>query len=73
MVGMGALVTKSVPDFHLVFGQPARSIGYVCRCGKVLALHDDLSPNQNHELLCAACGLEYIVQNGSILEQTPPT
>lgn len=24
MVGMGALVTKSVPDFHLVIGAPAR-------------------------------------------------
>src|SRR5439155_21942603 len=30
MVGMGAVVTRSVPDFHLVIGNPARSIG--CRC-----------------------------------------
>ena len=33
MVGMGSVVTKSVPDFHLVLGSPARSIGAVCKCG----------------------------------------
>src|SRR4030095_11779942 len=33
MVGMGSVVTKSVPDFHLVIGNPARSIGAVCKCG----------------------------------------
>jgi acetyltransferase-like isoleucine patch superfamily enzyme len=73
MVGMGALVTRSVSDFHLVIGQPARSIGYVCRCGKVLGLQADLPQSQEHKLLCAACGLAYIVQNGMVLEQTPPS
>src|SRR6516165_7563356 len=33
MVGMGSLVTRSVPDFHLVVGRPASSVGCVCRCG----------------------------------------
>ena len=33
MIGMGALVTKSVPDFHLAIGHPAKSVGCVCRCG----------------------------------------
>src|SRR5204862_6402420 len=33
MVGMGSIVTKSVPDFHRVLGSPARSIGAVCTCG----------------------------------------
>ena len=32
MVGMGTLVTKSVPDFHLALGHPAHSVGCVCRC-----------------------------------------
>src|SRR5437879_5739711 len=36
MVGMGSLVTRSVPDFHLVIGSPARSVGCVCRCGLLL-------------------------------------
>lgn len=73
MVGMGALVTKSVPDFHLVVGQPARSIGYVCRCGKVLALHADLPQQAEHSLSCPACGLAYVAHNGSLFEQTPPS
>src|SRR5262249_47374123 len=36
MVGMGSLVTKSIPDFHLALGHPARSVGCVCRCGQLL-------------------------------------
>ena len=31
---MGSVVTRSVPDFHLVMGNPARFAGYVCRCGE---------------------------------------
>src|SRR4029453_5060796 len=34
MVGMGSIVTRSVPDFHLAIGSPARSVGCVCRCGE---------------------------------------
>ena len=33
MVAAGALVTKNVPDHTLVLGMPARTVGYVCRCG----------------------------------------
>jgi UDP-2-acetamido-3-amino-2,3-dideoxy-glucuronate N-acetyltransferase len=40
MVGMGSLVTRQVPDYHLVHGHPARSMGCVCRCGEVLERFD---------------------------------
>jgi UDP-2-acetamido-3-amino-2,3-dideoxy-glucuronate N-acetyltransferase len=36
MVGAGSVVTKDVPDFGLVVGNPARLIGYVCKCGERL-------------------------------------
>src|SRR5262249_56128235 len=31
MVGMGSVVTRSVPHFHLVVANPARSIASLCR------------------------------------------
>ncbi len=73
MIGMGALVTKSVPDFHLAIGVPACSVGYVCRCGKVLAMISNLDPIAESKLTCAACGLEYAHHEGRITELTPPS
>lgn len=72
MIGMGALVTRSVPDFHLAIGQPARSVGYVCRCGKVLAMKAEVAVQGEHKLTCAACGLEYSRREDVITELTPP-
>lgn len=42
MVGAGAVVTKNVPDYGLVVGNPARLIGFVCPCGQKLALQNDV-------------------------------
>jgi acetyltransferase-like isoleucine patch superfamily enzyme len=33
MVGSGSVVTKDVPDYGLVVGNPAKLIGFVCKCG----------------------------------------
>jgi acetyltransferase-like isoleucine patch superfamily enzyme len=71
MVGMGSLVTKSVPDFHLVLGNPARSVGCVCRCGAVLLRFHAAAPTEE-EVTCSACGLRYGVRAGTVLELAPP-
>lgn len=36
LVGAGAVVTKDVGDFWIVFGNPATLRGYICKCGKKL-------------------------------------
>ncbi|HLC50571.1 MAG TPA: acyltransferase [Candidatus Nanoarchaeia archaeon] len=33
MVGAGSVVTKDVGDYRLVYGNPARVMGFVCACG----------------------------------------
>jgi UDP-2-acetamido-3-amino-2,3-dideoxy-glucuronate N-acetyltransferase len=70
MIGMGSLVTKSIPDFHVAIGQPARSIGYVCRCGQMLAKVQNHSAARNEptEYCCLTCELGYLVQNGNVSE-----
>lgn len=64
MVGMGAVVTRSVPDFHLVVGQPARTIAYVCRCGEPFAQ----ARVGGFEAWCPSCGRGYRVHEGQVLE-----
>jgi len=46
MVGAGSVVTKDVENNSLVVGNPAKPIGFVCKCGR--RLEDDLQ--------CPKCG-----------------
>jgi UDP-2-acetamido-3-amino-2,3-dideoxy-glucuronate N-acetyltransferase len=72
MVGMGSVVTRSVPDFHLVVGHPARSVGCVCRCGEPFLRFDPGARPEYDARTCPACGLSYAVQAGQVIELTPP-
>ena len=36
MIGAGSVVTNDVPDFGLVYGNPAELRGFVCYCGRKL-------------------------------------
>jgi UDP-2-acetamido-3-amino-2,3-dideoxy-glucuronate N-acetyltransferase len=49
MVAAGAVVHRDVEPYTLVAGNPARAVGFVCRCGQRLG--DDLT---------CACGLAYV-------------
>lgn len=48
MIGAGSTVTQDVPDYALIVGNPARQIGWVCKCGHRLS----------NSYLCTGCGLD---------------
>src|SRR5437764_4511156 len=64
MVGMGSVVTKSVPDFHLVVGSPARSMGAVCKCG--LLFHKFIDGDDG--MYACQCGLKYEIDDSAVSE-----
>jgi UDP-2-acetamido-3-amino-2,3-dideoxy-glucuronate N-acetyltransferase len=71
MVGMGSVVTKSIPDFHLAIGHPARSIGAVCRCGHPL-MHFPEVEEFEEAVSCSVCKLQYLIKDRKVTELTPP-
>jgi UDP-2-acetamido-3-amino-2,3-dideoxy-glucuronate N-acetyltransferase len=73
LVGMGAVVTRDVPAFHLVVGNPARSISIVCRCGEPVWRFPHGDAPASAEAACPACGLRYKVDNGAVEELDPPS
>lgn len=56
MVGAGSVVTKDVPNYSLVVGNPAREIAKVCECGFKL----------DENFVCKKCGKKIDFEKGNI-------
>ena len=70
MTGMGSVVTRSVPPFHLVVGTPARSIACVCRCGLPFVRFGAASGHgpPDGEWRCGRCSRSYRTTTGLVTE-----
>jgi UDP-2-acetamido-3-amino-2,3-dideoxy-glucuronate N-acetyltransferase len=60
MVGMGSVVTKDVAAHALVVGNPARQIGWVCRCGHPVARFAEEPKIRDASVRCGECGKSYV-------------
>jgi len=55
-IGAGSVITHDIPDYALVYGNPARLRGWVCQCGEKLEFD---TPDQD-TAICQRCGDMYL-------------
>ena len=61
-VGAGAVVTKDVPDYALVVGNPATIVGWMSEAGRKLIF------NRDGYAFCEKCRKTYKLENGTVKE-----
>ncbi|MFH1859642.1 MAG: Gfo/Idh/MocA family oxidoreductase [bacterium] len=58
-VGAGAVVTKDIPPYAMVIGNPAKQVGWMCQCGEKLHFIEEITQ-------CACCGDKYTEKEGEL-------
>ena len=59
-IGAGAVVTKPVPAYALVVGNPAKQIGWISECGQRLHFND------NNKAVCMESKESYVFENNTV-------
>lgn len=59
-IAAGSVVTKDVPDYAVMMGNPARQRGWVCECGEKL----------DESLVCPKCGKRFVQGTKGLEEET---
>lgn len=54
LAGSGSVITKDIPPFGLVYGNPAKVKDFVCRCGK--KLEKKIAGNEKELIFRCSCG-----------------
>ena len=65
-IGAGSVVTKDVPDYALVVGNPGRVVGWMCECGIKLAS----GPRPPATAICQSCGKRYVLDESQLRQQS---
>jgi UDP-2-acetamido-3-amino-2,3-dideoxy-glucuronate N-acetyltransferase len=69
-IGAGTVVTRDVPDYALVTGNPGRVRGWMCVCGIKLPL--EVAPRGPRHATCASCGREYVQEGPAVVRELEP-